>query len=69
MGECRAVSADRVAAVQRHVTVDRRRGSGSSSPAWIRANLACNTASAASVRAILATPTAATASRSAWAAA
>ena len=43
--------------------------SGWPSPAWMRANLACNTASAASVRAILATPTAAIASSSACAAA
>ena len=43
--------------------------SGWSSPAWMRANLAFNTASAASVRAILATPIAARASRSACAAA
>ena len=43
--------------------------SGSSSPASIRASLACSTASAASVNAIRASSTAATASRSACAAA
>ena len=69
MGERRAVSADHAFGRYSHLWASIATESGWSSPAWMQANLACNTASAASVRAILATPTAATASNSACAAA